>query len=72
MFYREHEPAHYHAIYGEFEVTIDIESGVVSGRFPKRAMNLVLEWHNLHGRELMENWDLARERKPLKKIPPLE
>jgi hypothetical protein len=35
-------------------------------------MDLVLEWHNLHQREPMENWDLARERKPLRKILPLE
>jgi Domain of unknown function (DUF4160) len=72
MFYREHAPPHYHAIYGEYEVTIDIESGVVSGTFPRRALNLVLEWHDAHKRELMENWELARQHKPLKRIAPLE
>jgi hypothetical protein len=45
MFHREHGPPHYHAIYGEYKVTIDIESGVVSGKFPRRALSLVLEWH---------------------------
>ena len=72
MFYREHGPPHYHAVYGEYEVTINIESGVVSGRFPRRALSLVLEWHDLHKLELMENWNLARERRALKKIAPLE
>ncbi len=72
MFYREHGPAHYHAVYGEYEVTVEIETGTVFGRFPRRALNLVLEWHNLHKRELMEDWELARERRPLKKILPLE
>jgi hypothetical protein len=72
MFYREHGPAHYHAIYAEYEVTIEIESRVVSGKFPRRALNLVLEWHDLHRKELLENWSRAGERQPLKKIPPLE
>jgi Domain of unknown function (DUF4160) len=72
MFYREHGPPHYHAVYGEYEVTIDIETGLASGTFPRRALNLVLEWHNLHRKELSEDWDLARDRRPLKKIPPLE
>ena len=72
MFYREHGPPHYHAIYGEYEVTVNVESGVVSGKFPRRALSLVLEWYDLHKLELMENWSLARERRPLKKILPLE
>ena len=72
MFYREHGPPHYHAIYGEYEVTVNVESGVVSGKFPRHALSLVLEWHDLHKLELTENWNLARERRPLKKIPPLE
>lgn len=72
MFYREHGPAHYHAIYAEYEVTIEIESRIASGKFPRRALNLVLEWHDLHKQELLENWSRARERRPLKKIPPLE
>jgi len=72
MFYRDHEPAHFHAFYGEFEITVEIESGVVSGRFPQRALAHVLEWHSLHRQELGENWKLTRERKPLKSILPLE
>ena len=43
MYYKEHSPSHFHAEYANFEVTIEIESGVVSGRFPRRALNLVLE-----------------------------
>ena len=72
MFYREHEPAHFHAFYGEFEVTMGVETGVVTGQFPKRALSHVLEWHALHKQELLEDWELARNRKPLKKIAPLE
>jgi len=48
MYLREHYPAHFHAEYGEYEITIDIETGVVIGKFPKRALRIVLEWYDLH------------------------
>ena len=66
MFYREHGPAHFHAVYGEFDITVEIESGIVNGKFPQRALTHVLEWHGLHREELMDNWRLMEERKPLK------
>jgi hypothetical protein len=44
MYYREHGPAHFHAIYGDFEVTVEIETGHVNGTLPKRAQSHVLEW----------------------------
>ena len=72
MFYRDHAPAHFHAFYGEFEITVQIDSGVVTGEFPRRALAHVLEWHTLHKTELLTDWDLARDRKPLRKIAPLE
>jgi len=72
MFYRDHAPPHFHAIYGEYEITVEIESGVINGRFPRRALELVLEWLELHKDELLENWQLVEEKKPLKKIAPLE
>jgi hypothetical protein len=31
-----------------------------------------LEWYSLHQAELLEDWDLARKRKPLRRIDPLE
>ena len=43
MFYKDHAPPHFHAIYGEFDIAIEIESGVINGRFPQRALRLVLE-----------------------------
>jgi len=72
MFYNEHAPPHFHAKYGDFEVTVTIETGVVSGEFPKRALSHVLEWLQLHKAELLKNWELAKLRKPLNKIDPLE
>lgn len=72
MYVREHAPAHFHAEYGEYEITVDIETGVVTGKFPRRALNAVLDWYILHQKELMDNWIAAIERRPLSKIEPLE
>lgn len=73
MFYNDHGPPHFHARYGDSEIRVNIETGqIMSGAFPKRAEGLVMEWLELHRTELMQDWKLAGERKPLKKIAPLE
>jgi len=73
MYYNDHAPPHFHARYGEFEIRVNIESGIVmSGEFPRRARKHVLEWLDLHRDELMEDWILATERRPLFRIEPLE
>ncbi len=72
MFYRDHSPPHFHALYGDYQVTVAIETGTIEGKFPKRALQHVLEWYELHEAELIQDWDLARNRLPLREIPPLE
>jgi hypothetical protein len=47
--------AHFHAIYGEHEALIEIETLMVfRGSLPRRALALVLEWAALHRAELRE------------------
>jgi hypothetical protein len=73
MYYREHAPPHFHARYRGLEVRVDIRTGdILSGRLASRAQRLVLEWWQLHRDELLEDWELAKERQPLKSIEPLE
>ena len=72
MYYRDHAPPHFHAFYGDREVTIDIATGQVSGDFPKRALAHVQEWRTLHRDALMQTWTRARASKPLPRIEPLE
>lgn len=72
LFYRDHVPPHFHAVYGDFQITVEIDTGTLEGRFPKRALQHVLEWHEMHKQELLDNWELARHKQPLKQIPPLE
>jgi hypothetical protein len=72
MYHRDHAPAHFHAEYAEFEISVDIESGRVTGKFPRRALNLVMEWYSLYKVELAADWKRAQARQPLKAIDPLE
>ena len=72
MFYRDHEPPHFHAVYGEYEASIEIEPIVIHGSLPPTAQRLVVEWASLHKAELLENWRLAREGQPLNAVEPLD
>ena len=72
MFFDDHNPPHFHARYGKDNVVIEISSlRVLEGQFPPRALGLVVEWASQHERELLANWDLAKNNRPIKKIPPL-
>lgn len=69
MFYRDHNPPHFHAVYGEHEAIIDIEKNeIIYGHLPPRVLGLVTEWTALHQEELMDNWDRARRQEPLVEI----
>lgn len=72
MFYNDHAPPHFHARYGEFEATIEIESLTMrEGELPVRALHLVKEWAAAHRAELLEDWRLCRANAAPAKIDPL-
>lgn len=49
MFWSNHAPPHFHALYAEFEALIDIRTlEIIRGKLPRRALVLVLEWAALH------------------------
>ncbi len=73
LYWNDHTPSHFHAKYSGEEAVIEIESGkILKGSLSKRAMTLIEEWRKLHVNELMSDWELARQRKPLRYITPLE
>lgn len=73
MYYKEHSPPHFHAIYTEYDTEIGIDPiKLLEGKLPKRVQSLVFEWAAIHQNELRENWELARAGLPLRKLPPLE
>jgi len=56
IYWQDHVPAHFHAEYGDFEATIDIETlEILKGTLPRRARALVLEWATEHRDELRIN-----------------
>ena len=72
MLYDDHRPPHFHAEYGEYKVSVEINTGIVEGRFPRRALKALMEWYELHKDELLEDWQLAEQHEPLNRISPLE
>jgi hypothetical protein len=73
MYYDDHPPPHFHAIYGAHEAKIGIETlELIEGKLPRRALGLVLDWAELHRQELRDNWARGQEHDSLSPIAPLE
>jgi hypothetical protein len=73
MNYNDHPPPHFHVRYGDLRAMIDLRTlRLIDGNLPPRVFGLVMEWALLHQNELIEDWQLARQDAPLKRIAPLE
>ncbi len=73
MYFRDHAPPHFHVKYGEHKAIIDIQSLSLSeGQLPRRALNLTLDWAELHQTELLEDWQLCQDMQHPKPITPLD
>lgn len=72
MYYMDHNPPHFHAMYGEYEAIFDIMSlNLLRGSLPPKAISLVTEWAMIHKHELEENWNRVLSNESLKQIEPL-
>lgn len=71
MNFNEHDPPHFHVRYQDQEIIVEIKTGVIGGKMSKRALKMVFEWYEQHIDELLTDWNLAKERRPLRKIAPL-
>lgn len=56
MYMNEHNPPHFHVWYEDYKAIITIKDGIITGSLPRRALNLVYEWLDLHQDELLDNW----------------
>lgn len=73
MYWDEHAPPHFHAVYADFKATVDIRSLLISdGSLPRRATQLVLDWAELHQEELLQDWELCQGKQQPKPIEPLK
>jgi hypothetical protein len=72
MYFDDHNPPHFHALYSGAEVEIGIDPlTVLRGRFPRRAIGMVLEWAATHQAELLANWERLHNDESPQKIDPL-
>ena len=72
IYWMDHNPPHFHALYAEHEALIDIQAvEVLRGSLPRRALAMVLEWTREHQDELMKAWEAASQGKPPAPIAPL-
>jgi hypothetical protein len=72
MFFNDHVPPHFHVEYAEFKATVDIvELTISSGKLPRRAQELVLDWAELHQNELLIDWQLCTIKQQPNPINPL-
>ena len=72
MYYDDHNPPHFHAEYNGNKAIIEIDTArCIKGALPSRQLKLILAWCVLHQDELMQNWELSKDGKPLNRINPL-
>lgn len=66
---KDHNPPHFHAVYGEYNGSFEIETAeMIEGDLPNKAQSMIKEWGLKYRSEIMEMWNS----KTLKKLPPLE
>lgn len=72
MYLNEHNPPHFHVWYDDYKAIITIADGIIIGSLPRRALNLVYEWLDLHKDELLDNWARLENYETPVKIKPLQ
>lgn len=73
MYFDDHSPPHFHALYGGDEAIVAIDTlSILQGRLPPRALGMVTEWASQHQAELFAAWKRAKNLQPPGKIEPLE
>lgn len=73
MYYKDHNPPHFHAEYGWNEVQIHIEDmRILRWKISPKATSLVIERALAHQDELLDNRHIMETQWLLKKIDPLQ
>ena len=66
--YREHNPPHFHAKYGDYSAAFDIRTlEILEGSLPSKETALVLEWAEPNKEALLKMWN----DKKVVQLPPL-
>jgi len=65
MFYRDHNPPHFHAEYQGQNATFDFDGKLLEGEIESRTARR-------HKTELNKNWEHMRQKRPFTRIEPLK
>ena len=71
MYYEtgRHQNPHFHARFGEYRASFSMDPpALLAGAMPRRQLNLVLAWAELHQQELLDNWNRVTLEQPLNPI----
>ncbi len=72
VYFKDHNPPHFHAFYAGREVEIEIDTTrVMAGGLSPRAMGMVMEWGLLRRQELLRAWAQGSRPGPIDPIEPL-
>jgi len=73
MYFGDHPPSHFHALYAGRKAVIDIETlAFIEGHLPPRASGLVIEWAAIHQDDLRKAFRMAEAMEMPPKIAPLD
>ncbi len=71
MYFGDHNPPHFHVKYNEYECFVSIiDFKIIEGSLPKKVEKLVTAWAEMYQEDLMKNWELSLQEKPLIPILP--
>ncbi len=58
MFFSDHNPPHFHAVYGDYVGLFNLETlELIEGDLPNRAVSLIQEWGKLYQEDLIRIWN---------------
>lgn len=73
MYYKEHEPAHFHAEHAGQHAKFSFDGELLAGAMRSRkARERIREWSGQHRTELETNWAKMKAGQPLESIAPLQ
>jgi hypothetical protein len=68
----QHHTPHFHAKYGSYEASFDLDGNRIAGDFPPRQSKYVIAWADIHRDELSALWEVMQTDQEYFKIRGLE
>lgn len=73
MYFKDHNPQHFHARYNSDVALINIETlDVIEGKLEPKILLKVKKWALIHKAELIKDWDKCAKSELPNKIDPLK